>query len=325
MEKIKEFNNILKEFSIKAKCVKYNQFNNYFYYDLALYPGTKIRDIQKYNNELSISIRSPTKPNLKIMSELGVVRLEFCTYQKYDLKLFDLFQNYNIPEGIPCLLGQSIEGNKIWMDLSKNPHLLIAGTTGSGKSVLIHNIIANLINYNSVKLFLIDPKFEFNNYQKFSNIKVSSTYDYSLDMLDTLIQIMENRYLKLKNNLLDLQPIVIIIDEFADLANQDDSKIFAKKICQLAQKCRAARIHIILSTQRPSVDVITGAIKANFPVRIACKTASSIDSKIILDSIGAENLLGQGDALLKDNSGNFTRFQIAYTNFNEINKYFGDA
>ena len=105
---------------------------------------------------------------------------------------------------------------------------------------------------------------------------------------------------------------------------QDKEYQFHDKLCRLAQKCRASRISIILSTQRPSVNVVSGAIKANFPARIACRVASHIDSKVVLDSVGAENLLGHGDALIRDNYRFIERFQIAYTNSTEICNYFGD-
>jgi S-DNA-T family DNA segregation ATPase FtsK/SpoIIIE len=118
--------------------------------------------------------------------------------------------------------------------------------------------------------------------------------------------------------------LVLIIDEFADLIMQDIGDEFYTKLCRLAQKCRAARISIVLSTQRPSVNIINGSIKANFPARISCRVASQIDSKVIIDAGGAENLLGKGDALIKDNFRYLERFQIAYTTANEVCKYFGE-
>ena len=114
----------------------------------------------------------------------------------------------------------------------------------------------------------------------------------------------------------------LIIDEFADLILQDENKLFHNKLCALAQKSRAAKIHIILSTQRPSTDVISGMIKANFPARIACKVSSHIDSKVILDVTGAENLSGKGDAFLKNSYNDLLRFQSAYSSPEEICRKF---
>jgi S-DNA-T family DNA segregation ATPase FtsK/SpoIIIE len=143
--------------------------------------------------------------------------------------------------------------------------------------------------------------------------------------LDMLIDTMEERYAMMRSGkpVTDFPYILFMVDEFADLIMQDKDDLFFMKLCRLAQKCRAARISIILSTQRPSVNIINGAIKANFPARIACKVASHVDSKVILDVTGAENLLGKGDALLRDNFRHMERFQVAYTDAAEVSKFFG--
>lgn len=329
MDNIQYFNNILQSFNINALCVNYQSIDNYFYYDISLNTNTRVKEIEKFSNELSLVLRTPCKPNVKVLHQEGVVRLEFASPRTNKLNLFDYFTNNDVPQyDIPCLLGQSVDGKRVWMDLSKNPHLIISGTTGSGKSVLLHNIIANLFNYNKVKLFLVDPKnIEFSTYdENISNTHVSYTYSEAVWIIDSLLDVMDERYEMMRNGYDDkLFPyIVLMIDEFGDLIMQDKNRQFHKKLCKLAQKCRAARISIILSTQRPSVNIIDGNIKANFPARIACRTASQIDSKIILDSNGAENLLGKGDALIRDSYRHLERFQIAYTNAFEICKYFGN-
>lgn len=322
-----EFNQILESFKIKASCVAAHQVDSYVYYDVRMQPRAKVRDIQKYSDEISLALKKPSKPSFKIMHELGVVRVEFASPREKPLKLFDIFDNKNVPTGdLVCLLGQRVDGDKIWMNLAENPHLLIAGTTGSGKSTLLHNIIANIFNYNDALLFLVDPKrIEFGEYENMPNTRVHYSYDEVIELLSNMIQIMEERYNKIRIgwSVKDLKPILIIIDEFADLIMQDKDNIFFDKLCRLAQKCRAANMSIILSTQRPSVDIINGAIKANFPARITCKVASHVDSKVIIDSSGAENLLGKGDALLRDNLRNMERFQVAYTNAAEVCNYFG--
>jgi S-DNA-T family DNA segregation ATPase FtsK/SpoIIIE len=136
---------------------------------------------------------------------------------------------------------------------------------------------------------------------------------------------MESRYdlIRVGKPVSEMKHIVVIIDEFADLIMQDKDNEFMTLICRLAQKCRAARIHIILTTQRPSTNIINGTIKANFPARIACRVASHIDSKVVLDATGAENLLGKGDALIRDGFRYLERFQVAYTTAEEVCKYFG--
>lgn len=325
---IQVFNKILSNFNIGAVCVDYKSIDNYFFYDLKLNPQTKVKDIQKYSDEISLILKSPCKPNIRVLHQEGIVRLEFASPRTKVLGLFDYFTNTDIPKGdLMCLLGQTLDGKKMWMDLSQNPHMIISGTTGSGKSTLLHNIIANLFNYSKVKLFLVDPKnIEFVEYdRKIQNdLNVSYTYNDALFILDHLIETMEFRYTLLQDGKSDFPYAVLIIDEFADLIMQDVNHEFYNKLCRLAQKCRAAKIHIILSTQRPSVNVINGTIKANFPARIACRVASHIDSKVVLDATGAENLMGKGDALLRDNNRNMERFQIAYTEPSEICKYFGD-
>lgn len=329
MENIQDFNQVLQSFNIKAECVNFNHSDNYFYYDVRLNPRAKVKDIQKYSEEISLAIKTPSKPNIKVMHGDGLVRLEFAIPRTKPLKLFDYFTNSRVPKGdIMCLLGETVDGQKMWMDLAQNPHMIIAGATGSGKSTLLHNIIANLFNYNDVALHLIDPKrIEFADYEDGlkSRINVLYTYDEAVSMINSAIDVMEIRYdlIKAGHKPDSFKPIVIMIDEFADLIVQDQNFAFYNGLCRLAQKCRAARIHIILATQRPSVDIINGAIKANFPARIACRVASHVDSKVIIDGSGAENLLGRGDALVRDNTRFMERFQVAYTTPQEVCSYFG--
>jgi S-DNA-T family DNA segregation ATPase FtsK/SpoIIIE len=329
MELINNFNDILKSFNIKASCVNHKQVDNYFYFDLRLNPNARVRDVQKYSDEISLALKTPCKPSVKVLHNEGVVRLEFVSPRTTPLKLFDYFTNKGIPGGqINCLLGQTIDGRKMWMDLAQNPHLLISGTTGSGKSTLMHNIIANLLNYNAVDLYLVDPKqIEFVDYKnKFKKIVVRNTYDEAVELLSNALDTMEYRYCMMRKGLSadTMTPIVIMIDEFADLIMQDKGETFYTVLCRLAQKCRAAKIHLILATQRPSVNIINGTIKANFPARIACRVASHVDSKVILDASGAENLLGKGDALVRDNDRFLERFQVAYTDAKEVCSVFGE-
>lgn len=327
METAVQFNQILSSFSIKAKCLQANQVDNYVFYDCKLQPSARVKDLQKYGDEISLALKMPCKPSVKVLHERGVVRVEFALPREKPLMLLDLFSNDNVPVGdLICLLGQKVEGDSVWMDLLQNPHMIIAGTTGSGKSTLLHTIIANVFNYNDATLLLMDPKrIEFAQYEKMKDTQVYYTYDQSLEVLSNLIEIMEDRYDKIRQgwNPRDLKPILLIVDEFADLIMQDKGDMFYERLCRLAQKCRAARISIILSTQRPSVNIINGAIKANFPARIACKVASHVDSKVILDCTGAEDLLGKGDAFLRDNFRHMERFQVAYTDATEVCKYFG--
>lgn len=330
MDTTLQFNQILNSFNIKANCLSARQVDNYIFFDLKLHPNAKVKDIQKHSDEIALALQTPCKPSIKVLHEKGVVRLEFVIPRDKPLKLFDYFTNSGVPVGgLICLLGQSVDGKKVWMDLANNPHMIVAGTTGSGKSTLLHNIIANMLNYNNCIMYLIDPKnIEFHEYDKKikHNVNVHYTYEEAIFVLDSLLDTMNERYnlMRAGKQVSDFPYLLLIIDEFADLIMQDKEDQFYNKLCRLAQKCRAARISIVLSTQRPSVNIINGTIKANFPARIACRVASHVDSKVIIDTSGAENLLGKGDSLLRDNFRHMDRFQIAYTDAIEVCKMFGN-
>jgi S-DNA-T family DNA segregation ATPase FtsK/SpoIIIE len=326
MDPLHQFNDILAAFRIKAECINTQRIDGYAFYDLRLLPNAKVKDIIKCSDEISLALKMPGRPSVKILHQQGVVRLEFALSRTQPLRLFDLFANDDVPEGnLICLLGQKVDGQKVWMDLAQNPHTIIAGTTGSGKSTLLHNIIGNMFNYNDCELFLVDPKnIEFHQYNQIGNISVSYTYDETLCVVDGLVGMMESRYKEIRGGkpATDFPYILLMIDEFADLIMQDKDDLLFTKLCQLAQKCRAARMCIILSTQRPSANIINGAIKANFPARIACRVATHVDSKVVLDTTGAEHLLGMGDALLRDNFRYMERFQVAYTDPTEVCAHF---
>ena len=198
------------------------------------------------------------------------------------------------------------------------PHLLVAGTTGSGKSVGLNTFILSLIlakETSELKLVLIDPKrieFSIYNDQQYMLTPVVTENKDAVAVLAYLVDEMERRYRQLEEShcrnideyhlRVGLMPyIVCVIDEFADLVTV--SPEVEKYIRLLAQKARACGIHLILATQRPSVDVVTGVLKANFPSRLAYKTAASADSRTVLDTTGAEKLLGRGDALFLDAAG----------------------
>ena len=216
------------------------------------------------------------------------------------------------------ILGKDIVGKPFITDLKKLPHLLIAGTTGSGKSVGINSMILSLLYKNSpdnLKLVMIDPKMlEFSMYNDIPHLltPVITKPAEAINALSNMVGEMERRYTLMsqtktknienyneKSKKEDYEPfpyIVIIIDELADLMMTSGKEV-ELSIARLAQMARASGIHLIVATQRPSVDVVTGLIKANLPSRISYKVGQKVDSKIILDSMGAESLLGRGDLL----------------------------
>ena len=220
---------------------------------------------------------------------------------------------------LPLLLGQDTIGNTMVVDLLSMPHLLVAGSTGSGKSVALNTMLISLICYakpEDLKLILFDPKkLEFATYDNLPHLlfPIVTAPDRAIAVLRWAVKTMNERYERMAKVGVrqakeyhaiyhDMAPIVLVIDEFADLMITTGKEI-EELIVRLAQMARAAGIHIILATQRPSVDVITGLIKVNFPARIAFKVTSKIDSRTIIDTSGADKLLGKGDMLFLDNQG----------------------
>lgn len=314
-QELEKFNDLIKAFNIKANCISYNNINNYYSYDLVLEPGEKLSNIKRVLGEISLNLKAGCKPTMQILFDQGLIRLEFLPRQNKSVVLSDLLdEDPEIPPGneIPCILGKTHDGQPVWMDIAKNPNLIIAGTTGSGKSVLLNNIIYNLYRNTNSTVFLIDPKnVEFSKFYGVERTYVGHTYKAALSIVEKLNVIMNKRYLYSREVISELDPLILIIDEFASLILDDNKKVFYNQLCLLSQKCRAAKIHIIIATQRPSTDVISGVIKANFPARIACRVSSHVDSKVILDQTGAEDLLGSGDAIMKTGTST-QRFQVAY-------------
>lgn len=228
---------------------------------------------------------------------------------------------------LPILVGVNMHGKPVVKDLAKMPHLLVAGTTGSGKSVGLNAFILSLMakkQPDELKLILVDPKrIEFSMYNKQRYMLCPPVTDMSMaaHWLEKLVDEMNARYAVFEQNMVrnigeylakgkKMPYIVCVIDEFADLILSD--KNVERQVQLLAQKSRAAGIHLIIATQRPSVDVITGVIKANLPTRLSYKVSSPTDSMTILNMAGAEDLLGRGDSLLLEENGTLTRTLGAY-------------
>ena len=241
---------------------------------------------------------------------------------------------------LPLILGQDSIGRNVIVDLFKMPHLLVAGSTGSGKSVALNAMLGSLLCKHSpdeLKLILIDPKrLEFSAYQDIAHLlfPIVTHPKNSVEVLKWLVNTMEQRYefmatkgiknindyhLLFSEAKTEMPYIVLVIDELADLM-MTTGKDIEVLIARIAQMARAAGIHMIVATQRPSVDVITGLIKVNFPSRISFRVVSKIDSRTILDSAGAEKLLGRGDMLfLNSNASSLERIHGAYLSTREIN------
>lgn len=210
-------------------------------------------------------------------------------------------------DGFNVAIGVNIFNETISMDIREAPHLLVAGATGSGKSVFLNSLIQQFSNIKDADIILIDPKMvELHQFADQKNVLAYEDDPKAIaKRLASVVEIMNTRYKLLKKQKMknikntSMRYLFVVIDEFGDLVNSAFGEEIKESILLLAQKARAAGIHIILTTQRPSVKIIDGDIKANFPTRIAFKTASQVDSQVILDQNGAEKLLGKGDMLLK--------------------------
>lgn len=241
---------------------------------------------------------------------------------------------------LPLILGQDTIGKNVTIDLARMPHLLIAGSTGSGKSVALNTMLTSLLccrTPEQLRLILIDPKrLEFANYEAIPQLLFPITAEPrpAINILKWVVQEMEQRYILLaaagvkqmseyqtccvQQQLPPLPYLVVVIDELADLMMTAGKEV-ENLIIRIAQKARAAGIHLIVATQRPSVDVITGLIKINFPSRVSFRVASKVDSRTILDSIGAEKLLGRGDMLFLDSQAvGLKRVHGAYVSNSEV-------
>lgn len=324
---------ILDELKLKAKVVGIEDNDVILRYFLQLNPGGTVKKIENRVNEIALGMHSKSIPTIKLIPEKGLVVLEMLK-KEMDIIHFHALTYLPAEYHLPVMLGRDYQGKDLTIDVAKLPHLLVAGTTGSGKSVLLHSIICSLLiqKQSKVELVLIDPKnVEFAPYQKVKQLRypIVNYPDDASKVLSDLTSEMDYRFkimkrakvnyiheynLKKKNK---MSYIVVIIDEFADFM-QISKKKFQNDLARLAQKSRACGIHIIIATQRPSADVITGIIKANCPSVIAFQVSSAVNSRVILDENGAEKLLGNGDGIIRAPGYINHRFKGAYLSMDEI-------
>lgn len=331
MEKVEILNQFLSDNKLPAKCVSTASEGCLHVFDLKTENNFRLNKLTALSKELGHTLKSYAPPSMKFNLDKHVLQIEVVAERMQSESLIkDLSRSeVNDPNSLNMVLGTSMRGEKIIVDMSKNPHLLIGGSTGSGKTALLHNILANLLVYSDSQIYIADTKaIEFEPYSVLSErIKIVNKVSEFNHLLKYLIFVMEKRYSLLKKepwlNIISnehFKPIVLIIDEFADLAMQDISKECYMLLCQLVQKSRACGIYCILATQRPSVDIITGVIKANFPARIACRVTSKVDSRIILDENGAESLSNIGEAIIK-NYNYKEKMQVSYSPPTDIFKF----
>ena len=308
----------LDDFGVEGKITKVNPGPIVTMYEFEPAPGVKINRIVSLSDDLALALKAQSV-RVSPIAGRAVIGIEVPNKQRETVSLREILSSEGFQKSKSKLtlgLGKEIAGTPIIADLSRMPHLLVAGATGSGKSVSINSMIMSILYKAApaeVKMLMVDPKLiELSAYEDIPHLisPVITNPKEAADALKKMVIEMERRYRFLAERTArniesfnqqttdgeQLPYIIIIIDELADLMFTAPSDV-EDSIARLAQMGRASGIHLILATQRPSVDVITGIIKANFPARIAFQVSSKVDSRTILDTHGAEQLLGRGDML----------------------------
>jgi DNA segregation ATPase FtsK/SpoIIIE, S-DNA-T family len=333
----------LSHFSVEGRVIGTVTGPHVTRYELRLAPGIKMSKVAQLKDDLAYSLAADQVRILAPIPGKQAVGVEVPNRVRKMVHLGDVFQD--APRGwspLSVWLGKDIAGKAIGTDLAKQPHILIAGTTGSGKSGCVNAMLSSVLlrsSPNEVRMVLVDPKrVELNHYEGIPHLltPVVTSPRLAANVLGNLIKEMEERYgvmsrtktrslaelnrVRIRDGEPPLPYILCVIDELADLmmiapADVEDA------IIRLAQKSRAVGVHLVLATQRPSADVITGMIKANVPARIAFAVSSQTDSRVILDQNGAESLLGQGDMLFRPaGESRAARIQGAFITEEEIEK-----
>ena len=336
----------LGHFGVEAKIVGIVSGPHVSRYELRLAPGTKVKKVTELANDLAYALASTDIRILAPIPGKQAVGVEVPNTRRRIVRLGDIYAGR--PEKTSPLvawLGKGIDGNAVWTDLAKMPHVLVAGTTGSGKSGCVNAILSSILmqaSPNDVRLVLVDPKqVELNHYENVPHLltPVVTSPRLAANVLANLIGEMESRYgimgearcrnlgelnrARAKAGEPPLPHILCVIDELADLMMVSPAEV-EDSIIRLAQKSRATGIHLVLATQRPSTDIITGTIKVNIPARIAFAVSSQTDSRVILDQGGAEALLGQGDMLFRGaGTSKLQRIQGAFVTEEEIARITG--
>ncbi len=339
---IKTIEQALLSFDVEAKVIGVNSGPAVTQYELQPAKGVAVRKITALQNDLSLALSATVRIQAPIPGR-PAVGVEVPNKATSLVTLREIIQTPTFQDDKTLLslaIGTDVSGNTVVGDLTRMPHLLIAGATGSGKSVCINALLAGLMfqaTPDEMKLILIDPKrVEFSLYQDlpYLMVPVVTESDQAVASLRWALMEMDNRYKLFASHTvrnigdfneraaeMGLRPlpyIVVVIDELADLMMVAAGEI-EELICRIAQLARAVGIHLLVATQRPSADIITGLIKANIPSRIAFAVSSSIDSRVILDETGAEKLLGRGDMLyLPVEASKATRLQGVFVSEREI-------
>jgi len=331
----------LGHFGVEAKIVGVVSGPHVSLYEMRLAPGIKVKKVTELANDLAYALASTDIRILAPIPGKQAVGVEVPNTRRRMVRLGDIYAGRpQKTSPLVAWLGKGIDGNAVWTDIAKMPHVLVAGTTGSGKSGCVNAILSSILmqaSPNDVRLVLVDPKqVELNHYEHVPHLltPVVTSPRLAANVLSNLITEMESRYgimsqararnldelnrIRRKAGEAPLPHILCVIDELADLMMVAPAEV-EDAIIRLAQKSRATGIHLVLATQRPSTDIITGTIKVNIPSRIAFAVSSQTDSRVILDQGGAESLLGQGDMLFRGaGTSKLERIQGAFVTEDEI-------
>ncbi|MGA9920728.1 MAG: DNA translocase FtsK [Candidatus Dormiibacterota bacterium] len=345
--RIRTIESTLGNFGVQCKVMGVNAGPTVTQYELQPAPGVPVRKVLAYQPDLSMALAAPIRIQAPIPGKSAIgIEVPNKAAQLVTLKEVVQAPTFNsVKSKLAMALGADVSGHPVLGDLAGMPHLLIAGTTGSGKSVCINAVLAGLLLQSTprdLRLILVDPKrVELSNFSGLPHLLVPVVVDAdpAVATLRWAVMEMEQRYKLFAGHgarnitnfnerapqlgLRTLPKIVIVIDELADLMMVAANEI-EDLICRIAQLARAVGIHLIVATQRPSADIITGLIKANIPSRIAFAVSSGVDSRVILDEMGAEKLLGRGDMLyLPIDAGKAVRLQGAYVSDRELDQLIG--
>ncbi len=335
----------LDAYQIKGKSDGYVSGPTVTLFKVELAPGVKVNRIQNVSSDIAryLGISSAGLRIIPTIEGTHDIGIEMPNPSRQTVSFVDTLEGLRSSRAqLPFALGKSVKGDDVVIDIAKAPHLLLAGTTGSGKSVSLNSMVSSLLYVRSpedVRFIVVDPKqVELVPYNNIPHLLAPVITDpkAAIRALDYCVEEMERRYTVLTRegvrNIIGYNDkirqrhmkrekmpyIIVIIDEFADIV-QVVGKDLEQRVMRLAAKARAIGIHLVLATQRPSVDVVTGTLKNNIPTRVAFKVSSNVDSKTILDSGGAEKLLGQGDMLLRDSSSpDLIRIQGSFLDDSEV-------
>lgn len=318
---------VLQKYGIKAKFIDYRIGSAVTTYELKVPMGTKVSSMIRSRDDIARDIGAPSLRIIQSLKNSNTIGFEVENEDRYMVHFKSIFEDIPDDLKLPVILGEDTYGEKCYVDLTTMPHLLVAGRTGSGKSVFINTLITTLIckfTPEQLKLILVDPKqVEFAMFENLPHIfeddgepiGIASDAEQAREVLEIAVNEMERRFELMKeykakkindyNSVAEekLPYIVFIIDEFADLmlmGSTSDRKLVENQIVRIAQKARAVGIHMILATQKPLAQIMTTLIKANMPARIAFSVTSAGDSRLILDEGGAESLTGDGDMLYRN-------------------------